>query len=682
MAGLIQFTNNAATLLASSITSGDTSLTVSAATGSLFPTLAGGQYFYCTLTNAAATVIEIVKVTARSTDTFTIVRAQDGTSASAFSAGEKVELRLVAVELQNFPQLDSTNTFAAAQTFTSPIAVTSGGTGLGTLTANNVILGAGTSTPTFVAPSTSGNLLTSNGTTWVSSTPATPNVAGGASTVSQGTSLTLTSASNRVQNVTLTASGLSVTLPDATTLSAGGPVYFITNTGALPFTIKQNGGAIITTLTSGQSVEFKLISSATAAGTWNTSNVDISQLLPVTQYAATQVDTNAIAYYWLALNYTGKSMNGINNTNIDILKVSSTTALMTWVRSSNNSVYGAVVTNTGGTITVGTIVQIYDGSVAAVAATNFNTQLLTGLTTGMCFVSRTNATFNAVAIPFSISGTTITVGTSSAPFGFSSASYQTGGRVVQGATAMSSTVMLISYMSVALTTFVVNTITYNGASAPTLGTSTATITFFGDANYGGYGPANLAYLTATTAQLWYFTTANNLVTRIITTNGILAPTLGTVLNTTTNTRDDGQNTYQIFVNSATETAIRFVAPYNSKISTMLSFAISGTTVTLQNTNSSSLLTSSVPVPISSGAGLYISNNSTSDTQTTLVNQSNTGVYKYNFVTGDNVYSYSSPTGAFNVYAGLQSVAVLSATTGIVVGYSPTFMPYANAININ
>ena len=130
MAGLIQFTNNAATLLASSITSGDTSLTVSAATGSLFPTLAGGQYFYCTLTNAAATVVEIVKVTARSTDTFTIVRAQDNTAASAFSAGEKVELRLVAVELQNFPQLDSTNTFAAAQTFTSPIGVTSGGTGL------------------------------------------------------------------------------------------------------------------------------------------------------------------------------------------------------------------------------------------------------------------------------------------------------------------------------------------------------------------------------------------------------------------------------------------------------------------------------------------------------------------------------------------------------------------------
>ena len=48
------------------------------------------------------------------------------------------------------------------------LLVTGGGTGLATLTANNVILGAGTSTPTFVAPSTTGNVLTSNGTTWTS----------------------------------------------------------------------------------------------------------------------------------------------------------------------------------------------------------------------------------------------------------------------------------------------------------------------------------------------------------------------------------------------------------------------------------------------------------------------------------------------------------------------------------
>ena len=107
----MSFTNNAATTLASGITSVATSLTVATGTGALFPTLTGSQYFYCTLINAAGTTIEIVKVTARSTDTFTIVRAQDNTTASAFSTGDKVELRLVAANLNDFPKLDEVNTF-------------------------------------------------------------------------------------------------------------------------------------------------------------------------------------------------------------------------------------------------------------------------------------------------------------------------------------------------------------------------------------------------------------------------------------------------------------------------------------------------------------------------------------------------------------------------------------------
>jgi len=49
------------------------------------------------------------------------------------------------------------------------LAPTNGGTGLTTLTANNVILGNGTSSVQFVAPGTTGNVLTSNGTTWTSS---------------------------------------------------------------------------------------------------------------------------------------------------------------------------------------------------------------------------------------------------------------------------------------------------------------------------------------------------------------------------------------------------------------------------------------------------------------------------------------------------------------------------------
>jgi hypothetical protein len=50
----------------------------------------------------------------------------------------------------------------------STVPVSKGGTGATTLTANNVILGNGTSAPNFVAPGTSGNILTSDGTTWTS----------------------------------------------------------------------------------------------------------------------------------------------------------------------------------------------------------------------------------------------------------------------------------------------------------------------------------------------------------------------------------------------------------------------------------------------------------------------------------------------------------------------------------
>jgi hypothetical protein len=48
------------------------------------------------------------------------------------------------------------------------VPVANGGTGRSTLTANNVVLGNGTSAVGLVAPGTSGNVLVSDGTTWAS----------------------------------------------------------------------------------------------------------------------------------------------------------------------------------------------------------------------------------------------------------------------------------------------------------------------------------------------------------------------------------------------------------------------------------------------------------------------------------------------------------------------------------
>jgi hypothetical protein len=74
---------------------------------------------------------------------------------------------------------DGTNFILANTPSTNGIVkVAQGGTGLTTLTANNVILGNGTSNPIFVAPGSSGNVLSSNGTTWISTVP-TPEFASG-----------------------------------------------------------------------------------------------------------------------------------------------------------------------------------------------------------------------------------------------------------------------------------------------------------------------------------------------------------------------------------------------------------------------------------------------------------------------------------------------------------------------
>jgi hypothetical protein len=66
-----------------------------------------------------------------------------------------------------FPTLNQ-NTTGTAANVTGTVAVANGGTGATTLTANNVILGNGTAAVNFVAPGTTGNVLTSNGTTWTS----------------------------------------------------------------------------------------------------------------------------------------------------------------------------------------------------------------------------------------------------------------------------------------------------------------------------------------------------------------------------------------------------------------------------------------------------------------------------------------------------------------------------------
>jgi len=93
---------------------------------------------------------------------------------------------------------------------TTPLTVAQGGIGAATLAANNVLLGNGTSALQVVAPSTAGNVLTSNGTTWTSATPAAyPLTSGTAVASTSGTSIDFLSIPSWVKRITVMFDGVS-----------------------------------------------------------------------------------------------------------------------------------------------------------------------------------------------------------------------------------------------------------------------------------------------------------------------------------------------------------------------------------------------------------------------------------------------------------------------------------------
>lgn len=91
---------------------------------------------------------------------------------------------------------------------TGTLPVGNGGTGGTSFTANNVLLGNGTSAFQVVSPSTSGNVLTSNGSTWTSAAPAITlsgnNAFTGANTFFNGTGQTFGTATSSQDGIVIT----------------------------------------------------------------------------------------------------------------------------------------------------------------------------------------------------------------------------------------------------------------------------------------------------------------------------------------------------------------------------------------------------------------------------------------------------------------------------------------------
>jgi hypothetical protein len=106
--------------------------------------------------------------------TGTTVTIPTGRSAVIFNDGSNI------AETTNYiSTLQVGNLTISNVTLTNPLDVPEGGTGLSNLTYGSVMVGNNTGTVTLVAPGASGNLLTSNGTHWVSQTPSASGITTG-----------------------------------------------------------------------------------------------------------------------------------------------------------------------------------------------------------------------------------------------------------------------------------------------------------------------------------------------------------------------------------------------------------------------------------------------------------------------------------------------------------------------
>ena len=139
MTDTLIFSNNPISYLAGSISNTATTCNLASGTGVLFPNPWADEYFVMTFTDSSTGLVnEIVWVTARSGDTLTIVRGQEGTSAVAWTTGDTAATLITAGVLASFQQqVNNVATF--------------GGYYADTGTANAVSINLGADTPASYA---------------------------------------------------------------------------------------------------------------------------------------------------------------------------------------------------------------------------------------------------------------------------------------------------------------------------------------------------------------------------------------------------------------------------------------------------------------------------------------------------------------------------------------------------
>ena len=226
-------------------------------------------------------------------------------------------------------------------TFTGTLPVANGGTGSTTLTANNVLLGNGTSALQVVAPGTAGNVLTSNGTTWTSSAGASVSAA---TPTALGTVYGRVSTANT--NYSIGQYSLnSGSLTGTDNIAMGQSALFSNTSGYGNLALGSTALYTNTTGVSNTATGYAALQSNTTAS--NNTAVGSAALYSNT----TSGNNTAVGYNALNANTTGTSNTAVGSV-----------ALQNNTTGSNNSAFGwysLILNSTGGSNTASGVFSMY-----------------------------------------------------------------------------------------------------------------------------------------------------------------------------------------------------------------------------------------------------------------------------------------------------------------------------------
>lgn len=289
----------------------------------------------------------------------------------------------------------------------------------------NTDITSGTNT---VDPSASGNWTEQNSSVQVS-----------AAEQSSAVNITLVSTSEKKQSITMTASGKSLTLPDATNLSKGIEFFIYATFTSFPFNILNDGGFGLGRITPGRAYSFKLLDNADADGTWLLTEEEIpSPVILLGNYTDSTALQQVQCIRLNATQWVRASRDSTNNVECTIIEADGTAGTPVLVTSNGGSwsSYGAGIVrftdttfcvaywdSTNNEITVAHLTRT-TGTTLVVDSTDFDSNLAAGFdgalgvgritaTRGILYYATNGGSFdNGYIAGFNISGTTVTVDSS------------------------------------------------------------------------------------------------------------------------------------------------------------------------------------------------------------------------------------------------------------------------------